>query len=41
VTFTDKEFENTTGKMIKYRSFELILDDKDGTAYYVTGKADS
>lgn len=41
VTFTDKEFENTTGVTIKYRSFEMILDDKDGTAYHITGKADS
>lgn len=41
VSFTDKEFENTTGKMIKYRSFEIILDDKDWTAYYITGKADA
>ena len=41
VTFTDKEFENTTWVTIKYRSFEMILDDKDGTAYHITGKADS
>lgn len=41
ITFMDKEFENTTGNVIKYRAFEMILDDKDWTAYYITGKSDS
>lgn len=41
VAFTDKEFENSTGQVIKYRSFEIILDDKDWTAFHITGKADS
>lgn len=41
ISFTDKEFVNDKNITIKYRSFEIILDDKDGTAYYITGKADS